>query len=69
MQYLRIWHDCTGAGSFHNWYLNKVVVVDCQSTDKYPFIVDRWLAPDKDDGLVCNTAFCLFFTPTISNFK
>ena len=52
LEYLRIRQDSSGRGSYRSWYLNKVVVVDCQTRAKYPFVVNRWLSADRDDGLV-----------------
>ena len=37
---------------FQGWHLNRVLVVDCQTGAKHPFIVDRWLAVDEEDGLI-----------------
>ncbi|XP_046579125.1 polycystic kidney disease protein 1-like 2 [Haliotis rubra] len=50
--FLRIWHDNSGKGIDSDWYLNMVVVKDIQTDIKYVFLCDRWLAVDKDDGLI-----------------
>ncbi|XP_067671787.1 polycystin-1-like protein 2 [Haliotis asinina] len=50
--FLRIWHDNSGKGVDSDWYLNMVVVKDIQTDIKYVFLCDRWLAVDKDDGLI-----------------
>lgn len=52
MQYLRIWHDNSGKGKYASWYLNYVIFVDLQTQSKYHFIVDQWLAVEKNDGQV-----------------
>ncbi len=52
LMYLRIWHDNSGRGSFRSWQLNQVIILDCQTGKKFPFIVNKWLAVDEDDGVV-----------------
>lgn len=41
-----------GRSRFRSWYLSRVIVLDCQTGTKYPFVVDRWLAVDEDDGMI-----------------
>lgn len=48
--YLRLWHDMTGEDS--SWYLSYVIIKDLSTNQQWIFICDRWLALEKDDGLV-----------------
>lgn len=52
LTYLRIWHDNSGQGDKASWFLKWVIVHDLQTREKYYFICQRWLAVEKDDGLV-----------------
>ena len=52
LNYLRVWHDNSGQGSKASWFLKFVIVHDLQTREKYYFICNKWLAVDKDDGLV-----------------
>ncbi|XP_078332217.1 lipoxygenase homology domain-containing protein 1-like isoform X5 [Crassostrea virginica] len=45
---IRIGHDNTGFGP--GWYLDKVIVDDCDNNIVYEFPCERWLADDEDDG-------------------
>lgn len=47
---IRIGHD--GKGSKDGWYLEKVIITDPRSKKDYPFLCERWLASDEDDGLI-----------------
>ncbi|KAI8502519.1 hypothetical protein Bbelb_201070, partial [Branchiostoma belcheri] len=47
---VHVWHDNTGGDP--SWYLNKIVVIDCDKDDKYTFICDKWLAVEEGDGKV-----------------
>ncbi|XP_070548690.1 polycystin-1-like protein 2 isoform X2 [Ptychodera flava] len=49
---LRIWHDNSGQGKNASWFLSRVEVVDIQTTDRYTFLCDKWLAVEKGDGRV-----------------
>jgi polycystin 1L2 len=49
---MRIWHDNTGEGALASWFLKYIVVRDLQTLEKFHFISQRWLAVEKDDGLV-----------------
>ena len=55
LQYLRIWHDNTGVGSYASWFLGAVIVRDVQTGVKYQFANDRWLAVEYHDGEVDRT--------------
>lgn len=50
LQYLRVWHDMSGEDS--SWYLSYVIIRDLSSNEQWIYVCDRWLALDKDDGLV-----------------
>ncbi|XP_063398724.1 lipoxygenase homology domain-containing protein 1-like isoform X1 [Mytilus trossulus] len=47
---LRIGHDNTGFKA--GWYLEKVIVDDCQNNIVYEFPCNRWFATDEDDGQI-----------------
>ena len=48
INYIRIWHDNTGG----SWYLRSVKIIDLQTDEKFMFSGTRWLAVDKNDGMV-----------------
>ncbi|UYV63030.1 hypothetical protein LAZ67_2002890 [Cordylochernes scorpioides] len=52
LNFLRIWHDNKGKGKFRSWFLSFVVVRDVQTGEKFEFICNRWLAVEKDDGMI-----------------
>lgn len=52
LNYVRIWHDNSGEGKFRSWFLSFIVVKDIQTGEKYEFICNKWLAVEKDDGLI-----------------
>ncbi|KAI8489900.1 hypothetical protein Bbelb_322610 [Branchiostoma belcheri] len=52
LQFLRLWHDNSGKGDGKSWYIEKVVIQDLQTDEKWFFIFNKWLAVEKDDGLV-----------------
>jgi polycystin 1L2 len=49
---MRIWHDNSGNGKWGSWYLKNIIINDLQSKQQYHFICKRWLAVEKDDGLI-----------------
>ncbi|PVD28963.1 hypothetical protein C0Q70_11559 [Pomacea canaliculata] len=51
LDYLRIWHDNSG-GYQAGWFLNRLDVEDLQMGQRYLFICKRWLAVDKNNGVV-----------------
>ena len=52
LSFLHIWHDNSGEDTWASWYLKYVVVNDLQTMEKYYFICNKWLAVEKDDGLI-----------------
>ncbi|XP_066271638.1 polycystin-1-like protein 2 [Branchiostoma lanceolatum] len=48
---LQIWHDNKG-GRSRSWYLEKVILQDLQTRDRYVFICNDWLSVDRGDGQV-----------------
>ncbi|GIY29651.1 polycystic kidney disease protein 1-like 2 [Caerostris darwini] len=52
LNYLRIWHDNSGKGKFKSWLLNFVIIRDVQTGARYEFVCNRWLAVEKEDGLI-----------------
>lgn len=48
--YLKIWHDLSGIDS--SWYLSYVIIRNTQTSERYIFVCDRWLALEKGDGSV-----------------
>ncbi|KAI3387632.1 hypothetical protein SNEBB_002249, partial [Seison nebaliae] len=76
LTYLRIWHDNSGEGRKASWYLKYVIVHDLQTNEKFYFVCQRWLAVEKEDGLIDRilpvanenqkTEFSLLFTKKAS---
>ena len=52
LNYLRIWHDNSGHGDKASWFLKWIVVHDLQTRERFFFICQRWLAVEKDDGVL-----------------
>ena len=52
LNFIRLWHDNSGKGSYASWYCKYVAVYDLQTKEKYLFIVDKWFAVEEDDGQV-----------------
>ncbi len=52
LSHLHIWHDNSGKGDSASWYLNYVLINDLQTKQKHYFICNKWLAVDKNDGLI-----------------
>ena len=52
LAYVRIWHDNTGQGKYASWQCSAVLVRDIQTNEKFEFVLNRWLATEKDDGQV-----------------
>ena len=55
LNFIRLWHDNSGPGPSASWYLKYVLVRDLQTMNKFDFIVQRWFAVEKDDGLIERT--------------
>ncbi|CAC5388020.1 PKD1L2 [Mytilus coruscus] len=49
---LKIWHDNSGQGNSASWYLNKIMLEDVQTSERYLFICDQWLSLDHDDSSI-----------------
>ncbi|XP_059835038.1 polycystin-1 isoform X1 [Hypanus sabinus] len=45
---IRVWHD--NKGLTPSWYLQHVIIKDLQTNNMYYFLVDDWLAVDKDEN-------------------
>ncbi|CAF1313923.1 unnamed protein product [Adineta ricciae] len=52
LNYMHIWHDNSGKGASASWFLKYIIVRDLQTLDKSYFICQRWLAVEKDDGMI-----------------
>ena len=52
LSYLRIWHDNSGRGDYASWKCMAVLVRDVQTNQKFEFFLNKWLASEKDDGMV-----------------
>ncbi|CAL1530711.1 unnamed protein product, partial [Lymnaea stagnalis] len=52
LTFLRVWHDNSGTGKSQSWYLDQVQICDLQTSDRFIFLCDRWLAVEEDDGMV-----------------
>ena len=50
LDYLRIWHD--NSGKDPSWFLKLVIVQDLPTREKFYFICNKWLAYDKDEGVI-----------------
>lgn len=55
LNYIRLWHDNSGRSPA--WFLRQVVVRHVSSNKKSFFVCNRWLAVDKDDGLINRMLF------------
>jgi hypothetical protein len=49
---MRIWHDNSGKGKWGSWYLKYILINDLQTKQQYYFICEKWLAVEKDDGVI-----------------
>ncbi|XP_070552163.1 polycystin-1-like protein 2 [Ptychodera flava] len=52
LDYIHIWHDQSASGDASSWYLDRIVVIDLQTEQRYDFLCYKWFAVDKDDGKV-----------------
>ena len=52
LNYMRIWHDNSGKGAWGSWYLKYVMINDLQTKQQFYFICQKWIAVEKDDGLI-----------------
>lgn len=50
LESIRIGHDGKNAGA--GWFLDKIIVKDPTTNEDYPFLCNRWLASDEDDGQI-----------------
>ena len=50
LNYVRVWHDNSGPSP--SWNLHQIVVRHVATDQKWFFICNRWLAVEKDDGLI-----------------
>ena len=60
LNYLRIWHDNSGASEKASWFLKYVVIRDLQTMSKSHFICQRWLAVEKEDRAVSSSLFVVW---------
>ncbi|CAF3607443.1 unnamed protein product [Adineta steineri] len=52
LNYMRVWHDNSGAGNKASWFLKYIVVRNLQTMEKNHFICQKWLAVEKEEGAV-----------------
>ncbi|XP_061194795.1 uncharacterized protein LOC133202955 [Saccostrea echinata] len=52
LTHIRIWHDNSGPKGRRSWYLNRIVVDDLRTQERYIFLCDKWLAVDEEDGMI-----------------
>ncbi|XP_014667045.1 PREDICTED: polycystic kidney disease protein 1-like 2 isoform X2 [Priapulus caudatus] len=52
LNYVRIWHDNSGKGTFGSWYLKYITISDVQTGEKFKFIAEKWFAVESNDGQV-----------------
>ena len=57
LNYIRVWHDNSGAGASASWFLKYIIVRDLQTMQKFYFICQNWLAVEKNDGTVSPLLF------------
>ncbi|XP_076445170.1 polycystin-1-like protein 2 [Babylonia areolata] len=50
--HVRIWHDDSGPNGRSDWYLSRITAEDLQTGERFNFICEKWLALDKEDGLI-----------------
>lgn len=55
LNYLKVWHDNSGAGNMASWYLKHVIVHDLQTREKFYFPCYNWLAVERSDGKIDRT--------------
>ena len=55
LNYVNVWHD--NSGSSPSWNLRQIVIRHVPTNKKSYFICNRWLAVEKDDGLVERAIF------------
>ena len=58
---IRIWHDNSGRDKYGSWFLSAVIIVDIQTGERTEFILNRWLANEKEDGNVSKLFIILCF--------
>ncbi|XP_052217967.1 polycystic kidney disease protein 1-like 2 [Dreissena polymorpha] len=68
LEYILIWHDNSGGGKHSGWYLSRIEVQDVQRNETFIFQAERWMALEKDDGLLqCVIPVCK--TENINQFN
>ena len=55
LNYVNVWHD--NSGSSPSWNLRQIVIRHVPTNKKSYFICNRWLAVEKDDGLIERAIF------------
>ncbi|XP_066289732.1 polycystin-1-like protein 2 [Branchiostoma lanceolatum] len=50
LDYIHIWHD--NSGDDPSWFLNKIIVTDVNTEQKYYFLCNKWFAVEEGDGKV-----------------
>eukprot|EP00048_Salpingoeca_helianthica_P011487 m.165366 g.165366 ORF g.165366 m.165366 type:complete len:558 (+) comp15231_c6_seq5:1553-3226(+) len=53
---IRVWHDNAGLGA--SWFLDRIEVVEDDTTSKYVFPCGRWLSKSEDDHQVMRELVC-----------
>ncbi len=49
---MKVWHDNSGKGGNASWFLKYAVVIDLQTKEKFYFLCEKWLAVERDDGMI-----------------
>ena len=52
LSYLKLWHDNSGKSTNASWFLKYAIVIDLQTKEKFYFLCEKWLAVDKEDGMI-----------------
>jgi len=69
LQYVRVWHDNSGPSEHGSWFLNYIIIVDLQTKIKYPFVANRWLAVEEEDGEVSPRKLFVYISTKYINMK
>ena len=63
---MRIWHDNSGRDDYASWFLSAMIIVDIQTGERTEFLLNRWLANEKEDGAVSLMKTKFFYKKSIS---
>ena len=52
---LKIRHDNSSFTT--SWFLDRIDITDTETDRKYPFVCERWLSKNKEDGKIHRTLY------------